>query len=79
MRRLLVAALWTLGAGVAVAGQTPATPGVQMPTDPPGMRANLLPRPRVRIGDWLTLEMIAKLQGDLARFDRVVDVDDEEF
>ena len=79
MRRLLVAALWTLGAGVAVAGQTPATPGVQVPTDSPAMRANLLPRPRVRIGEWFTLELIAKLQGDLARFDRVVDVDDEEF
>ena len=79
MRRLLVAALWTLGAGVAVAGQTPTTPGVQVPTDSPAMRANLLPRPRVRIGEWLTLEVIAKLQGDLARFDRVVDEDDEEF
>ena len=43
------------------------------------MRANLLPRPRVRIGEWFTLEVIAKLQGDLARFDRVVDEDDEEF
>ena len=79
MRRLLAAALWTLGAGVAVAGQTPATPGVQMPTDSPATRANLLPRPRVRIGEWFTLEVIAKLQGDLARFDRVVDEDDEEF
>jgi len=79
VRRLLVAALWTLGAGVAVAGQTPATPGVQVPADPPGMRANFLPRPRVRIGDWLTVEMIAKLQGDVARFDQVVDEEDEEF
>ena len=79
MRRLLVATLWTLGAGVAVAGQPPATPGGQVPTDPPAMRADLLPRPRVRIGEWLSLEVIAKLQGDLARFERVVDEEDEEF
>ena len=80
MRRLMVAALWTLGSGVAVAGQTPAAPGVQVPpTDSPAMRANLLPRPRVRIGEWLSLELIAKLQGDLARFDQVVDEEDEEF
>jgi phosphate-selective porin OprO/OprP len=79
VRRLLVAALWTLGAGIAMAGQTPVTPGVQMPTEPPGMRGNLLPRPRVRIGEWLTLELIAKLQGDLARFEQVIDEEDEEF
>ncbi len=79
VKRLLAAALWTLGAGVAVAGQTLPPPGVPMPTDSPAMRANLLPRPRVRIGEWFTLEVIAKLQGDLARFDRVVDEDDEEF
>jgi phosphate-selective porin OprO/OprP len=43
------------------------------------MRADLLPRPRVRVGDWLSLSVIAKLQGDLARFEQVVDVEDEEF
>jgi phosphate-selective porin OprO/OprP len=79
VRRLLVAALWTLGAGVAGAGQTPQTPGGQVAAEPPAARANLLPRPRVRIGDWFTLELIAKFQGDLARFDQVVEVEDEEF
>lgn len=61
------------GAGAA-AQATPA------PTRPrPEVRTELLPRPRLRIGRSFSIELTAKVQGDVSRFDPVVNVDDEDF
>lgn len=45
---------------------------------PPAADVRLLPTPRVRIGDAVTLEATVKLQGDVSRFDPVIDEDDED-
>lgn len=71
-------ALWLSGASAAAQSMTPppithASPAVSATAD-----ARLWPRPRVRVGQRFSIELTTKLQGDLSRFDPVVDESDEE-
>jgi phosphate-selective porin OprO and OprP len=57
----------------------PAAPVVLAAAAPRGdVKAQVFPTPRVRIGKAFSIELIAKLQVDVSRFDPVVDDDDED-
>jgi phosphate-selective porin len=61
-----------------------APAGAQGPTAPPSASpppsadVRLLPSPRLRFGDAVTIEGTVKLLGDFSRFDPVIDQDDED-
>src|SRR5262245_16200598 len=85
MRRAWCAAglLW-LGLGGLATAQTAAPqpapaqpPAAAQPDD--DVEVRVLPRPRIRSGKNFSLELTAKVQGDIAGFDPVVDKDDEDF
>jgi phosphate-selective porin OprO and OprP len=81
MARFWFAALLVTGSAAVAAAQsaTPA-PAVRIsPTAPlRDVKAQVFPTPRVRIGKAFSIELIAKLQVDVSRFDPVVDDDDED-
>jgi len=74
----ITALLVTASASVATAQTAAPAPALRVsPTAPPGdVKAQVFPTPRVRIGKAFSIELIAKLQADVSRFDPVVDADD---
>jgi len=84
MRETVVAVVaWLLAAPLLAQPLTKPSPiagGAEVrsaPTPAPDVR--LWPSPRIRAGRSFTIELTTKLQGDLSRFDPVVDADDEDF
>lgn len=83
MTRSWLAVLFVMASATLAPAQTappaPVSPApAAAPTPRSDVRANLFP-PRLRIGRAVSLEPIVKIQGDVSRFDPVVDEDDEEF
>ena len=81
MARFSLAALLVTASATAAAAQSTApAPALRVvPTAPlADVKAQVFPTPRVRIGKAFSIELIAKLQVDVSRFDPVVDDDDEE-
>ncbi len=88
MIHLWIAALFVTVPATLAAGQTvlpapslvPPAASLQAPAPPPRrVRADLLPAPRLRFGNVLSIELIAKVQADVSRFDPVVDEADQAF
>ncbi len=95
MRVWIAALCVTASAGLAPAQTAPATPTRLTPVVMPfasapvprvvtapallDVKGELLPRPRLRVAKGFSIELGAKVQGDLSRFDPVVDKDDEDF
>ncbi len=73
MNAFLVTMLLALSAVVAS-----AQPAAPVPPPAADVQARFLPTPRVRVGKVFSIELIAKLQGDLSRFNPVIDKDDED-
>ena len=76
--------VWMASTGMAAAQGLPAVSALA--TEPQSsvaastdVKANVLPRPRVRVGKVFSIELTAKVQGDVSGFDPVVDKDDEDF
>ena len=95
MRVWIAALYVTATAGLALAQSAPVapkhlTPMVWPSATPPAPRvviapalldvkAQLLPAPRLRVAKGFSIELEAKVQGDLSRFNPVIDKDDEDF
>ena len=79
MARFWITALLVAASAAVATAQTaaPAPAPRVAPTAPRGdVKAQVFPTPRVRIGKAFSIELIAKLQADVSRFDPVVDADD---
>jgi phosphate-selective porin OprO/OprP len=81
-RSWLAALCVTAFATLASAQMAPPPPAHPAPAAAPAprrdVRANLFP-PRLRVGKSFSIEPVFKVQGDISRFDPVIDADDEAF
>ena len=74
MTRSWLAALFVTASATLAPAQTAPAPAPTL-----AVKADLLPTPRLRIGRAFSIELVAKVQGDVSRFDPVIDADDEHF
>ncbi len=86
--RFWMAGLLVTGWATLAHGQTPLTPPMgaadapspaTAPAPQRDVKADLFPAPRLRVGKVFSIELVAKVQGDVSRFDPVVEKDDEAF